>query len=175
MAVRRETLYFEEPGGANTELVVEAVTKRIEEGGVDAVVVASNMGYVAKKVAERLGGKVPVVSVSEFEYKPKTAKALKKLGVKLVEKCSLPIHGKRDVRETLYTFGHGLKAAVEVALAAVEAGAVEPGSVVLAVGGKEKGADTAVVLRVSRVEEMFSEDPEKRLEVREIVAMPLRK
>ncbi len=173
MAVRRETLYFEQPGGENTELVVEAVARRVEEGGISAVVVASNTGYVARKIAERLAGKVPVVSVSEFEYKPKTAKTLRKLGVKLVERCSLPIHGRREVRETLYAFGHGLKAAVEVALASVEAGAVEPGSVVLAVGGKRRGADTAVVVRVSRVEDMFSEDPEKRLEIREIVAMPI--
>lgn len=40
--VRREVYYFDEPGEQNTDLVIEAVVKRLEAGGVRKVIVGSN-------------------------------------------------------------------------------------------------------------------------------------
>ncbi len=69
--------------------------------------------------------------------------------------------------------GYGLKTAVEVTLMAVDFGAVPSGVEAIAVGGTlNKGADTAVVLKTAYSPHFFSSDPSKRLEIREILAMP---
>ena len=49
--------------------------------------------------------------------------------------------------ETLRRFSQGLKVAVEVSIMAAEAGWLEAGREVVALGGTDEGADTAVVLR----------------------------
>jgi len=79
------------------------------------------------------------------------------------------------VRETLYSFGQGMKVAVEVALTAVSCGYLTPYEDVIGVGGSGKGADTAIVLRATYPASMFDKDPAKRLEIREIIAMPVSK
>jgi len=43
------------------------------------------------------------------------------------------------------------------------------------VGGSGKGADTAIVARSTTTKEIFSKDSSKKLEVRDIIAMPLKK
>jgi hypothetical protein len=51
------------------------------------------------------------------------------------------------VAHTLRMFGQGVKVAVEVAVMALDAGAIPHGRDVMAVGGTSEGADTAVVVR----------------------------
>jgi hypothetical protein len=60
-------------------------------------------------------------------------------------------------------------------LMAVQAGYVEPNEDVLAVAGYGGGADTAIVVKACFPETLFSSDPQKRLEVREILAMARKK
>jgi hypothetical protein len=45
----------------------------------------------------------------------------------------------------------------------------------VAVGGSGAGADTAIVLRDTYPASLFDKDPAKRLEIREIIAMPTSK
>lgn len=89
----------------------------------------------------------------------------------------LPLSSKnwRVVRNILYAFGHGMKVAIEVSIVAVELSKVSPYTRIMAVGGRHQGADTAVVMRASSQREAFGEDPEKRLSVDEILAMPVEK
>lgn len=70
--------------------------------------------------------------------------------------------------------GHGFRTAVEVVFMAVEAGAIRPGQRVLSVAGTGSGLDSAVVLTASRYEEAVGRNPERRLKVEEILAMPKR-
>lgn len=45
--VKRQVYYFDEPGEGNSQLVIEAVSQRLEAGGVNKVIVASTSGETA--------------------------------------------------------------------------------------------------------------------------------
>jgi hypothetical protein len=72
----------------------------------------------------------------------------------------------RVVRETLYRFCQGMKVAVEISLMAADAGVLDVSREVVAVGGTNEGADTAIVLKPSYTRRF------KDLEIREIIAKP---
>jgi uncharacterized protein len=64
---RQAVYFFEEPGEKNTKDVISSVVRRVKEGGIEAVVVASVSGRTALKIAEvlrkrKLGTKVVCVS-----------------------------------------------------------------------------------------------------------------
>ncbi|MBO3754644.1 MAG: hypothetical protein FGF53_07210 [Candidatus Brockarchaeota archaeon] len=57
------TVYFTEPGPENTDEVLKAVARRIEEGDIKTVVVASTSGKSGVKFARALKGKAKVIAV----------------------------------------------------------------------------------------------------------------
>ncbi len=65
--------------------------------------------------------------------------------------------------------------AAEVILFAVDKGVLEPYNDGIGVAGTSEGADTAIVARAPSTKEAFSDDSSKKLEVREVVAMPMKK
>lgn len=83
--------------------------------------------------------------------------------------------GMDGVRESFRAFGQGFKVAVEVILIASDKGQVNLYEDVIGVGGTAKGSDTAIIARTTRSEEMFGKDEKKKLEIREVLAMPLKK
>lgn len=172
MKVVRSTLYLK-AGAKSTGDLIEAVAERVKESGVATVVVASTKGKTALRMAEALKGEAKVVSVTEFTYDGDVKKGMKKLGVTAIERADLPIQERRGMREALLFFGAGVKAALEVAAIAAEKEAAPPGRVI-AVAGSRRGLDTALVVRPAPPSDFFSPDPEKRMEVQEIVAMPLK-
>lgn len=195
----REVYYFENPGEENTDFVVEAVKKYIDKYGPKDVVVASTSGLTALKFAKVLKNKTKIICVTEGAYRrewgyeypcmdSKIKRELEEMGVIVLDKISYILHGslyelskysfptlETVFKDTLYAFGQGMKVAVEIAIIAVEYGVLEPFKDVIAVGGSGKGADTAIVLRATYAGTVFSKDKEKRLEIREIIAMPLKK
>ena len=197
--VKRQVYYFDEPGEGNTAGVLEAVSQRLEAGGIKKVIVASTSGETAAKFARNLKGKVDVICVSQAPYrrewgeewpclKPKVRKELDRLGVAIVDKAPYVFHNsvleaapwsdafpERLVKETLYCFGQGMKVAVEVVLMGVSCGCVTPYEDVIGVGGSGKGADTAIVLRATYPACLFDKDEAKRLEIKEVIAMPISK
>jgi hypothetical protein len=198
--VKREVYYFNEPGDRNTDLVVEAVVKRLEAGGVSKVIIATTSGETGVKFARSLQGKCELVCVSEAPYRHEAwgerwpclqegyKQELEQLGAVVVDQAPYVFHSsvleksmwgavspEQLVKETLYSFGQGLKVAVEVALIAVSCGYVPPYEDVIGVGGSGKGADTAIVLRPTYPAAMFTKETNKRLEIREIIAMPISK
>ena len=197
---KREVYYFDKPGEHNTDLVIEAVVKRLEAGGVRKVIVASTSGETAVKFAHSLQDKGELVCVSEAPYRHEAwgekwpclqdgyKQELKKLGAVIVDQAPYVFHSsvlerslwgplspEQLVKETLYSFGQGLKVAVEVALIAVSCGSIAPYEDVIGVGGSGKGADTAIVLRATYPATMFTKETNKRLEIKEIIAMPISK
>jgi hypothetical protein len=80
-----------------------------------------------------------------------------------------------SIRNSFYTLGQGFKVCIEVILIASDLGALNIGEDVIAVAGTGRGADTAIVARATKTNDMFSKDKSKKLEVREILAMPLKK
>ena len=70
------------------------------------------------------------------------------------------------VRETLYRFCQGMKVAVEVAIMAADAGALDMSREIIAIAGTSEGADTAIVLKPAYARQF------NQLEIREILAKP---
>ena len=197
--IKREVYYFDEPGEGNTQFVIEAVAQRVEIDGIGKVIIASTSGETAAQFARKLKGKAELICVSEAPYrrewgeewpclKQEFRQELEKLGVIIIDKAPYVFHNsvleaarwaaifpERLVKETLYCFGQGMKVAVEVALIGVSCGYVTPYEDVIGVGGSGKGADTAIVLRATHPASLFDKDPAKRLEVKEIIAMPTSK
>lgn len=195
----REDYYFETPGEENTDDVIEAVLKRLELTGITIVVVASTSGKTALKFARAVGGKAKIFCVSESSYRrewaekwpcmdPDLRAELEKLGAQIIDKVPYVLHSsifegskwvfpspEYIVRETLYSFGQGLKVAVEVVLTAVACGYIEPYQDVIGVGGSGSGADSAAVMRATYPAMIFSKDTRKRLEIREVIAIPRNK
>jgi hypothetical protein len=196
---KRQVYYFHEPGEENTQWVIEAVSKRLEAGGISKVIIASTSGKTAVEFVHSLKGKAELICVSEAPYrrewgerwpclKQTFRRELEKLGVAIIDRAPYVLHSsvleaarwpntssERLVKETLYTFGQGMKVAVEIVLTAVSCGYVTPYEDVISVGGSSKGADTAIILRATYPASLFDKDPAKRLEIREIIAMPLAK
>lgn len=197
--VKRQVYYFDKPGKENTPLVIEAVSQWLETGRTKKIIVASTSGETAAKFARSLKGKAELICVSGAPYrrewgmgwpglKPEFRKELESLGATITDRTPYVFHSsilesaewsgafpERLVKETLYYFGQGMKVAVEVALMAVSSGYVTPFEDVIAVGGSIKGADTAIVLRATYPAHLFDKDPAKRLEIREVIAMPVAK
>jgi len=175
--VERKCRYFARYGARNTEDVIEIVSRRLKEGDLRTVIVASTSGSTGLKFAEALKNKAKVIAVSYQEMSPRLRNKILDLGGAVIEEADLPLHkrGMDKVRNAFYTLGQGFKVAVEVMLIAVDEKAVNPGEEVIGVGGTEKGADTAIVLKATSSRKIFSSDPDERLEIREILAMPLKK
>lgn len=191
----RDIIYFGKPGKANTDKVVEVVGKRLEEGDLDTVIVASTTGYTALALAQALGDRARIISVAETplirewgaEYPcldTKTKAELERCGVIVADRIPYLFHSsvldyskwnaptpEIIMCETLYAFGQGLKVAVEVMFIAVASGFVEPYGDVIAIGGSSRGADTAIVMNATFPNHAFSKDAQKRMRIKEILCM----
>jgi hypothetical protein len=189
---KREILYLDAPGGANTEKVLEAVADRLKEGGIEHFVIASDSGKTGLMAAEKLGKSgVKVVVVTEqcgFDKEgensmtPDIEEKLTASGAKVVRGTHALSGLERSITRKLggssrveaiseafrALFGQGMKVAVEIAVMAADNGAIPcgPDVEVIAVGGTESGSDTAIVVRPAHSNGFFN------LRVREIIAIP---
>lgn len=193
--------HLDEPGPHNTQAVISAVKRRLAQGGIRTVVVASESGQTAAAIAEGLLGiDAEIVCVSAYagrEYGegrswPALGDAMRStlgdLGVRIVDQtpwifgCTFDTAFLSETAPATIvhkflsrTLGFGFKTCLEVALIAAEAGAVPPGAEVIAVAGTGwlgGGADTALVVRPATVYGGAFLKNEGGLEVREILAMP---
>jgi hypothetical protein len=197
-SLKRTVSYFETPGFANTALVIEAVKERLGLGDVKTVIVPATTGRTAEQFQRALRN-AEVIAISEDEVLAACERIVpsdrgmlgrivhgrisvapgkdKESRRQVFDMTLLPLCGEtwNVVRDVLYAFGQGMKVAVEVCMAAVEVNKVKPCSKVIAVGGTGEGADTAIVACTSTQKEAFGPRPEKRLMIREVVAMPMEK
>ena len=157
-------------GPGEIETLEEVVKKRINEGDITSVVVASMKGKSALKIADVLGKSAKVVSITEFTYSNDITKKMKKLGVIPVEKADLPIQDDRGMKEGLLIFGSGVKAALEVA--SVAAGSELTEGKTIAIGGGKGGLDTALVVKAAPPSMIASSDPDERMSVLEVLTLP---
>lgn len=175
--IERKARYFTDYGMNNTEETLEAVKTRVEEDNVNIVVVASTSGETGVKFSRALKDCAKVIAVSHKEMSSAYKEQIIELGGNPVDKTHLPLHteGMDHIRETFRTCGQGFKVAVEVILIAADKGVVPLYQDVISVGGTARGADTAIIARATTTKEIFSKDESKRLEIREVLAMPLKK
>ncbi|MDI6697822.1 MAG: pyruvate kinase alpha/beta domain-containing protein [Candidatus Saccharicenans sp.] len=180
-------LYFDEPGEINTEATLKRAAIRAGELNVRQVVVASASGQTALKAAE-IFRDCRLVAVThstgfgrpDFQEMPEDVRRqLEQKGVKVLT-CQHAFGGvNRAVRKrlgtyeldeiiayTLRIFGEGMKVAIEVSLMAADAGLIQTGLPCVAIGGTEKGVDTAILLKPANAQNFFD------LRVMEILARP---
>lgn len=85
-------------------------------------------------------------------------------------------HLENVLYETLIDVGGmGLKTAVECVLSACVYGDVTVGENVIGTAGSGWGLDTAAIIRATTPEKCFGREPSGRLEIKEILAMPIEK
>jgi hypothetical protein len=187
--MERAIIYFDRGGPDNTEQTLRAGLARARELGLRYVVVASLSGETACRAAG-VFSELPVVIVAVTEREGRRMsqadrERLEALGVQVltgihafhsVESAVYDVLGgaahEKVIAETLRWFSQGTKVAVECVLMAVDGGLVPAGEEVLSFGGTGKGTDTALIMRSAGVWDLFSRDKAKRLQIREILAMP---
>jgi hypothetical protein len=176
-SIERKAIYFVNPGPENTRTVIEAVKYRISSGGLKTVVVASTSGKTGFEFARSMGGLASLVVVSHQEMEAINKQRIEKYGGKALDQTHLPMHSKGvdQIRKSFYSFGQGFKVAVEVVLIASDKGEISLYDDVIGVGGTGTGADTAIVVRATKSNEIFADEESKKLEIREVLAMPLKK
>lgn len=179
--------YFKKPGQENTRRVLELVSKRADELGVDNIIVATTTGETGLMAAELFPKKnlVIVTHSTGFvkpdfqELKPEFRERIEKLGFKILT-CQHAFGGVgRAVRKklgtyeleeiiayTLRVFGEGTKVAVEIAIMAADSGLIPLSEPCISVGGTSRGADTAILLKPANAQAFFD------LRVMEILAKP---
>ena len=196
LGIARSTFYFRYRGEVNTWKVLEPARERALELGIGKMILASETGRSALKALEALQGtKIELIVVTHYSsrtwepkgdiaiglMRPEYARAkrfLEKHGAIIVQ-GTRPLGGigrsvdwdapapATFVDKALELFGAGTKIAIEAALLATDAGALDPGQESVTLAGTYKGLDTALVVHTSYSGSFFSE-----FDVLEIVARP---
>jgi hypothetical protein len=156
--------------GIKGKLIEKLKTYALENES-QPMVIASQGGKTAIKLAEELGKKVKIITVSEFAYSDGNKKVMKKKKIKAIENSDLQIQDLREMRETLLMFDSGIKAALEVASIVASNGLVNGRYVSIA--GSEKGIDTAIVVNTIHPEAAAISEPLKQLKIERIISSPL--
>jgi len=159
--------YFERSGKVNTVDTLNIAKIRAQELGIQTVVVASTHGYSALRAAEIFtdtGIELITVSISPsfddegWKMSQEERSKLEEAGIKVITSLHALADGVTEglygeitpgniISNTLRLFSQGLKVAVEISIMVMETGVISPGCEIIAVGGTDEGADTAIVAR----------------------------
>jgi hypothetical protein len=176
--VVKSIVLFEESGPENTSDVIDCVAACSEELGIKDVLVASTSGDTGLKWSEALKGKLWAVNLFVISWKviePEKRKKMEKDGAKVLDGVESPFGKLPEVANAYRAISQGFKVCVEDALIAVDKGLIEAGKDVISVGGTGSGSDTALVVKAANSADRIGKDFEKRLVVREILALPRNK
>jgi len=179
--------YFEKPGKQNTNETLKLAVERAKQLGIKHMVVASSTGETAKKALEIAKGinlvvvtyHTGFVGIGKNSMSVETEEFLRERGVKIVRQSHILSGLERSISRKLggasrteaiaealrSLFGHGLKVCVEITIMAADSGAI-PIEEVVAVGGRSRGADTAVVIFPAHMNNFFD------MQIKEIICMP---
>ena len=186
--LRKEILYFEKPGPANTQACLDILERLVKEGCKDFVV-ASTTGETGRLVAEKLahyninlvviGHCVGFKGPNQDEFLPQNYNAILAAGGQIYKGTILThslekalskkfngLYPTLLIAETLRRLGEGMKVCCEIVMEACDAGLIAEGKEVVAMAGTVKGADTVTVIK-SAASKRFLE-----LKVLEILAKP---
>jgi hypothetical protein len=181
-------MYFDQPGGQNTEQALKIAKQEALERGIGHIVVASTRGETGLKAAQLLSDanlRLVVVTHStgfrkagEQEMPHAMRSKIEEqggevftgpmifhsLGSAIAEKRGGYSH-QNLVADTLRIFCQGMKVAVECVAMAADGGMI-PCEDVIAVAGTRRGADTVAIIQASPSKQFFG------IKVREILAKP---
>ena len=181
-------MYFQKAGKENTQDTLRIAKAEAVKRGIGFVLVASTggeTGLQASRLFQKSGIQVIIVThnsgfnepgVQEFNEKAREeiislggivytgTHVLRGLGAALRTRYNFS--HEQVVADTLRMFGQGIKVCVEIAAMAADAGLIPAGDVI-AVGGSQRGADTAAVISADSSNRFFN------IKVREILAKPV--
>lgn len=174
------TVYYEEPGKKNTETTLNIAKERAEELGIKTIIVSSTAGYTAKLALEKFNDEEYQLIVVGFPkgFPENLKNELESKGHKVLFPNDYKFDHPDEAWELLRRFGEGMKVAVQEVLMATEAGMVEEGEEVIALGGtgaimfpEGGGSDLAIVMEAVKGENFFKIDLpgyEKKMKGRKI-------
>ncbi len=187
----RRVEWFELPGPENTDAVIRCVSRRLSEGDLHHVVVASGTGETAAQLMAYIDEfDAQIICVThhagfsgddEVELERAYVSQLRKGGASILTATHALSGVGRSISKTfggvtpveliaavLRLFGQGTKVCVEIAVMAADSGLVPTDQDILCIGGTGRGADTALVLRPSHMDRFFD------LRIREELCRPVR-
>lgn len=179
-----KTVYFDNPGFRNTDIVLSLAKERALALGIKDIVVATSSGATGAKASGIFKG-FNLVAVTQYfrlakkRVKDEYRKIIEMNGGKILT-CPQLFGGiERGIRmlyetilpldlmgNTLKIFGDGMKVAIEISMMAADAGLIPTDREVISIAGTWQGADTAIVIQPRYSTEFYF------LEVREIIAKP---
>jgi hypothetical protein len=171
-----QTVYFEKPGPENTEATLQVVREWADRLDLSDIVIATTSGDTGVRALECFK-KHRVLAVShadgfwgenQQEMLPQHRVRIEESGGRVLT-CQHAFGGvNRAVRykfntleldeiiaNALRIFGQGAKVAVEIVLMATDAGLLKTDRDVIAIGGTESGADTALVVKPANTFRFF--------------------
>ncbi|RJQ38191.1 MAG: hypothetical protein C4555_05290 [Dehalococcoidia bacterium] len=185
--------YFDKPGPANTEATLRLARERADALGIRQVVVASTGGETALKAVEVFRGyKVIAVGIATGpHYHDREQKVVQSFSQEARQRVeaeggavliSTHVFGALThaltnqlgwkaspvnlIAAALRIFGFGAKVACEISMMAADAGLLSTTEEAVAIAGRGRGADTAIVLQPVNSPRFFD------LRVKEIICKP---
>lgn len=188
-------VYFEKPGGENTETVFTLARQRAEELGIKTILVASTTGKTAVKAMDFFKGLRVIVVTHGAGFREPNTQEFTEENWKIVEnkggimlttahafggisrafrQSEIPqapatyIVGDL-IASTLKVLGQGMKVTCEIAVMAADAGLVRTDEEVISIAGTGSaggGSDTAIVVQPNNAHRFFD------LRVKEIICKP---
>lgn len=192
--VEKRTVYFERSGAENTDQVIDVVYRRLQEGDIKSVVVASSKGKTGLKFAQKMAKDTNLVVVSSHPGRSKPGvwnfdlnilKELEAMGCNVIKQTHVMSGLDRSFSQKFSGVSHtellaeclrslfctGMKVAIECAVMAADGGAI-PIEKTISVGGyaaRGRGADCAIVTLPAHANNFFD------FRVLEILAKPFQR
>lgn len=187
--MRKFITYFEHEGENYTDDLITAVKDKLETcEDIDTILIASASGESALKLADALDGDARIINVThhagfsgpnEWDITDEMIETLEEkgvvtyLGAHAFSGAGRGVTNKYGgftpldvVADTFRMFSHGIKVAAEISIMACDAGLVDAGDEIIAIGGRGHGVDSAVILTPVNAKDLFN------LKIKEIIAMP---
>ncbi len=176
MSRESKTVYFDEPGKANTDETLSLAKERADELGIRNIVVASYTGYTGVKASEVFRGYNLVISAGVVGFRepnkhrmdPDARAKIEANGGKIffsthafgtlgraVNRRFNTIQVDEIIAHVLRRFSQGVKVGCEVSCMAADAGLIKTDEEAVAIGGSGGGSDTAIVLMPSNTHTFF--------------------
>ena len=193
--IEKPIFYFEQAGYENSDDVVEIVHKRLKDGDIKSVVVASSRGETGLKFAKKMAHETNLVVVTShpgfstpgvWNFNLEILKKLESLGCRVVKQSHILSGLERSISNRFSGVSHtevlaeslrcllgvGMKVAIECTIMAADSGGISIEKTI-AVGGTFSkaggGADCAIVAWPSHSNNFFD------FRVLEILAKPYRR
>lgn len=188
--VRKFITYFDKEGENYTDELISAVKDRLDNSqNIKTILIASATGESALKLYNAIDNEdIKIVNVTHHmgfagENKSDISDEMKKkledvgivtyFGSHAFSGAARGVTNKYGgyspldvVADTFRMFSHGIKVSAEISIMAADAGLIDVGEEIIAIGGRGHGVDTAVILTPVNAKDLFN------LKIHEIIAMP---